>query len=171
MTLSINSPANTQITISSTLLNSFIASPASYTDVKVQMYFNSTSASTTETYTSTRLITSSTPVSTSAGLEYINTSFLNTSVFAQGVYHIVVTLTSSSEILTDEGCLFVEDDIACDVNTYRLLSTVDLNKRLNAGLDYYMLTKSQDCSCGCDNLIEIYNNLVTTLANNTCSTC
>lgn len=170
MTLSINT-GRTQISILSTLLNSFISSPASYTDIKVQMYFNSTSASTTETYSSTRLITSSTPVSTSGGLEYINPSFLSTSIFAQGVYHIVVTLTSSSEILTDEGCLLVQDTIACDVNTYRLDTSHTLQERIDAGLSYYMLTKSQDCVCGCDNLIEIYNNLVTTLANNTCTTC
>ncbi len=170
MVLTINS-GRTQISILSTLLNSFIASPASYTDIKVQMYFNSTSASTTETYSSTRLITSSTPVSTVAGLEYINTSFLGSSEFAQGVYHIVITLTSPSEILTDEGCILVSTTLPCDVNTYRLLSDVDLNKRLNVGLDYYMLTKSQDCPCGCNSLIEIYNNLITTLANNTCATC
>ena len=76
MTLTVNT-SRTQISILSTLLNSFIASPASYTNIKVQMYFNSTSASTTETYSSTRLITSSTPVSTSGGLEYINPSFLS----------------------------------------------------------------------------------------------
>lgn len=170
MTLSINT-SRTQISILSTLLNSFISNPASYTNVKVQIYFNSISTSTTETYSSTRLITSSTPVSTSGGLEYINPSFLTTTEFAQGVYHIAVTLTSPSEILTDEGCIFVEDNIACDVNTYRLDSTHTLQERIDAGLNYYMLTKSQDCPCGCDNLIEIYNNLVTTLANNTCATC
>jgi hypothetical protein len=169
MILSINTN-RTLITIQSTLLDLFIATPSSYTSVEVKIFQNSTTASTTETYSSTRLITSSTPVSTVAGLEYINPSFLSTTIFAQGVYHIVVTLTSPSEILTDEGCIFVSTTLPCDVNTYRLDTTHTLPERIDAGLNYYMLTKSQDCPCGCDNLIEIYNNLVTTLTNN-CTTC
>ncbi len=170
MTLSINTEL-TLIQITSTLLNSFITSPVSYTNITVEIWHNSVVTSTSEVYTSTVPITGSTNVSTVLGIEYINPSFLSTSIFAQGVYHIVVTLTSPSEILTDEGCLFVEDTVACDVNTYRLDTTHILQERIDAGLSYYMLTKSQDCPCGCDNLIEIYNNLVTTLANNTCATC
>lgn len=171
MTLSVNSPTNTQISILSTLLNSFIASPGSYTNVTIEIWYNSTTASTVEVYTSVIPITSSTNVSTVLGLEYVNPAFFSTTEFGQGVYHFLVTLTSESEILTDEGCLLVIDTLTCDVNTYRLLTTVDLNKRLNAGIDYYMLTQSQECVCGCDNLIEIYNNLILTIANNTCSTC
>lgn len=170
MTLSINSE-RTQISILDTLLNLFIATPGDYVDIDVQIFFNSTTSSTTKTYSSTSLITSSTAVSTSGGLEYINPSFFNETSFSEGIYHIIITLTSEDEIQTSEGCLFVQDTIACDVNAYRLLTTIDLNKRLNAGIDYYMLTQSQECTCGCDNLIEIYNNLVTTIANNTCSTC
>ncbi len=170
MTLSINS-GRTQISILDTLLNLFIATPGDYTDIDVQIFFNSTTSSTTKTYSVSVPITTSTPVSSVAGLEYINPSFFDTTIFEQGIYHFIITLTSESEIETSEGCLFVEDTIACDVNTYRLLTTVDLTKRLNAGIDYYMLTKSQSCTCGCDNLVEIYNNLITTVANNTCTTC
>lgn len=170
MTLSINS-GRTQISILDTLLNSFLAAPASYTDIDIQIYFNSTTSSTTKTYSVSVPITTSTPVSSVSSLEYINPSFFSGTEFSEGIYHVVIVLTSPSEIQTSEGCLFVQDTIACDVNTYRLLTTVDLNKRLNAGIDYYMLTQSQECVCGCDNLIEIYNNLVTTIANNTCSTC
>lgn len=170
MTLSINNDRS-QISIVDELLNDFIADPASYVDIDVQIFFNSTTDSTTETYSSTNLITDSTPVSTSGGLEYINPSFFGSTIFEQGVYHILIVLTSESQIETSEGCLFVEDTIACDINEYRLTSTIDLNKRLNVGIDYYMLTKSQSCTCGCDNLVEIYNNLITTIANNTCSTC
>lgn len=169
MTLSINSPTNTQISILSTLLNSFISSPASYTDIKVQIYFNSTSASTTETYSSTRLITSSTPVSTSGGLEYINPSFLSASIFSQGVYHIVVTLTSSSEILTDEGCLYVENGLKCDVDEYILNSSVDILERVLAGIKYQSLISATECPCKCDKKIKIYNNLID--INNTCQGC
>ena len=171
MNLSINSPTNTIITITSTLLNSFIAAPASFTDVTIQIFFNSTTTSTTETYTSADPITGSTNVATNAGVETILPAFFGGTEFAEGIYSILITLSSDEEILTDAGCLFVQDTIACDVNTYRLITTVDLNKRLSAGIDYYMLTQSQECVCGCDNLIEIYNNLVTTIANNTCSTC
>ena len=170
MTLSINED-RTVITIVDSLLNSFIAAPADYTDIDIQIYFNSTTTATTETYTDADPITTSTNVASNGGVETVNPAFFSATEFAQGIYHFTITLTSESEIETSDGCLFVEDTIACDVNTYRLLSTVDLTKRLNAGIDYYMLTKSQSCTCGCDNLIEIYNNLITTVANNTCTTC
>lgn len=170
MTLSINND-RTQLFIESTILDDFIATPSDYTDVDIQIYFNSTTSSTTETYTDADPITTSTNVASNAGVETINPAFFGATEFAQGIYHFIITLSSESEIQTSEGCLFVEDTIACDVNTYRLLSTVDLNKRLNAGIDYYMLTQSQSCTCGCDNLIEIYNNLITTIANNPCTTC
>lgn len=169
MTLSINSN-RTQISILDTLLNTFIATPGNYIDIDVQIYFNSITDSTTKTYSSTSLITGITDVSTSAGLEYINPSFFGGTEFAQGVYHIIVTLTSESEIQTSEGCLFVENTIACDVNDYRLDTTHTIYERINVGLDYYMLTKSQSCTCGCNNLIEIYNNLIIKMAN-TCATC
>lgn len=170
MTLSCNNN-RTIITIQSDLLDDFIADESAYTDIKVQIFFNSTTASTTETYTEDDPITTTTNVASNGGVETINPAFFTTTSFAQGIYHVVITLTSTDSIQTDEGCLFVEDTIACDVNDYRLLSTVDLIKRLNVGIDYYMLTKSQLCTCGCDNLVEIYNNLITTVANNTCTTC
>lgn len=170
MILSYNTD-RTIITISSSLLDDFIATPEDYTDVDIQIYFNSTTSSTTETYSEDDLITDVTNVATDSGVTWVNPAFFNTTEFSQGIYHVVITLTSTGSIQTDEGCIFIESTIACDVNDYRLLSTVDLNKRLNVGIDYYMLTKSQSCTCGCDNLVEIYNNLITTLANNTCSTC
>lgn len=171
MVLSINSPTNTIITISSTLLDDFIATPASYTDIDIQIYFNSTTDSTTETYSNSVPITGVTNVATNAGVETINPAFFGATEFAQGIYHVVIALTSDAEIQTDEGCLFVEDTIACDVNTYRLDTTHTLQQRIDAGLDYYMLTKSQDCTCGCDDLTEIYNNLVIKLDSNPCTTC
>lgn len=168
MTLSINS-GRTQISILSTLLNSFIASPASYTDVKVQIYFNDTTISTTETYSSTRLITGSTPVSTSGGLEYINPAFLSGTEFLQGVYNIKVTLTSLSEIQTDEGCLYVENGLKCDIDEYLLNSSVDILERVLAGIKYQSLISVTECPCKCDKKIKIYNNLVD--INNTCQGC
>ena len=170
MTLSINED-RTVITVVDSLLNSFIATPASYTDIDIQIYFNSTTDSTTETYSNSVPITGVTNVATNGGVETINPAFFGAIEFAQGIYHIVITLTSESEIETSEGCLFVEDGVACDINTYRLDTSHTLTERLNVGLDYYMLTKSQSCTCGCDNLIEIYNNLVLILDNNPCTTC
>lgn len=170
MTITYNSD-RTLLTVSSTLLDDFIADETAYTNIKVQIFFNSTTSSTTETYTENTPITTTTNVASNGGVETINPAFFGVTEFAQGIYHVIITLTSGTQIETDEGCIFVEDTIACDVNEYRLLSTVDLNKRLNVGIDYYMLTKSQSCTCGCDNLVEIYNNLITTVANNTCTTC
>lgn len=170
MTLTINED-RTVITVVSTLLTDFVGNEGDYTNIVIKIYFNSTTSSTSETYDEDNLITSVTNIFDDSGTNGINPAFFGTTEFAQGIYHVVIILTSEAEIQTSEGCLFVEDTIACDVNTYRLLTTVDLNKRLDAGIDYYMLTKSQSCTCGCDNLVEIYNNLITTVANNTCTTC
>ena len=121
MTLTCNSD-RTLITVSSTLLDDFIDAPEDYTNIEVKIYFNSTTVSTTETYTEDDPITTTTNVASNGGVETINPAFFTTTSFAQGIYHVVITLTSTDSIQTDEGCLFVEDTIACDVNDYRRLS-------------------------------------------------
>ena len=160
--------ARTEILVSSTLLDSFVANPANYVNITIRIYYNSLTDSTVETYTDASPLTSSTNVSTLAGVEKINPAFFSGTEFQQGVYHVLITLTAEGEIQTDEGCVFVEDDLACTIDTYRLNET-NQTKKLNAGLDYFLLKNLQDCSCQCEGMIEIYNNLIN--INNKCKTC
>jgi hypothetical protein len=169
MTLSINSPTNTIITIVDTLLNDFIAAPASYTDIDIQIYFNSTTSSTTETYTDADPITTSTNIASNSGVETVNPAFFGGTSFEQGIYHFIITLTSESEIETSEGCLYVEDGLKCDVDEYILNSSVDILERVLAGIKYQSLISATECPCKCDKKIKIYNNLID--INNTCQGC
>ncbi len=168
MVLTINT-GRTQISILDSLLNAFLTAPADYTDIDIQIYFNSITSSTTETYSVAVPITTSTPIASVAGLEYINPSFFDTTIFKQGVYHILITLNSDSEIETSEGCLYVEDGLKCDVDEYLLDSSVDILDRVLAGIKYQSLISATECPCKCDKKIKIYNNLID--INNTCQGC
>jgi len=168
MTLTINS-GRTQFSILSSLLNSFIGSPSSYTKIEIKIFQNTTETSTIKTYTSVSPITSSTDVATIAGLEYINPSFLGATEFVQGVYNVIVILTSVSGIQTDEGCIYVENGLKCDVDEYLLNSSVNILERVLAGLKYQSLISSEECPCKCDKKIKIYNSLID--INNTCQGC
>lgn len=168
MILTINT-ARTLITIESTLLDSFVAAPASYTNITITGYFNDTATGITETYTSAIPITAVTNVATNAGVETINPSFFSTTEFAQGVYRFYIVLISPTTIETDEGCIYVENGLKCNVDTYMLDETKTVNERVFAGLKYRALSSDVDCPCKCDNLIELYNNLNELLTN--CKTC
>jgi hypothetical protein len=152
------------------LLDLFIATPASYTSVEVKIFQNSTTASTTKTYTPASLITGVTDVATNAGVETISPSFFGATEFVQGVYDIVVTLKSTSAIQNDEGCLYVENGLKCQVDTYLLDETITVNERVLEGLKYQSLASSADCPCKCKEKIELYLNLIDNLTNK-CKTC
>lgn len=169
MTLSINGTFDL-ITVSSEELDDFISSPGSYVDVVVTGYYNSTTDSTSKTYTSTSPITGSTDVSTSAGVEKINPSFFGGTAFEAGVYYFTVTLTSEAGIEVDEGCIFVDDGIACLVDDYRI-GDATINDKILAGIDYTLLLNSQQCACKCLQLIELYNSLYKKLTTNSCQGC
>lgn len=146
MILSINHPTNTIITISSTLLDNFIASPSSYTKIEITGKINCTGA-VTKTYSSTSLITGSTDVRTSAGVETIVPNFFSTTAFANGVYGFEVALTSLSGNTTkDAGCLFVDEG--------SIFCAIDKNDSTKLEY-YYALEKGQNCSCNCTNLCDI----------------
>ena len=168
MTLTINT-GRTQISILDSLLNAFLIAPANYTGIDIQIYYNSTTSSVTETYSAAVPITTSTPVASITGLEYINPSFFGATIFEQGVYHILITLTSDSEIETSEGCLYVENGLKCDVDEYLLNPSVDILERVLAGIKYQSLISATECPCKCDKKIKIYNNLID--INNTCQGC
>lgn len=166
----VTNTARTQITITSDLLNLFITSPSSYTSVEVKIFQNSTTTSTTKTYTPTSLITSSTDVSTVSGIEYINPSFFGTTEFVQGVYDVIVTLNSSTRIQTEEGCLYVENGLKCQVDTLLVDETKTIQERILEGLKYQSLVSSAECPCKCKDKVELYLNLVDSITNK-CHTC
>ncbi len=170
MTLTIDS-SRTSITIDSTLLDNFIANPGNYTNVAVRMYVSDISSYTEEVYDSSNPITSSTNVQTNGGVETIVPGFLNASEFAQGQYKVEVILTDSSGITTDQGCLFVEDTIKCDIDNLRSDVSLSDEEKVLLGLDYFLLSMTASCDCECDKLIDLYNNLILRISNNDCSGC
>jgi hypothetical protein len=169
MTLTIN-PARTLITVTSSLLDNFIATPAAYTKITIKGYFNNTASPVTKEYTSLIPITSSTDVATNAGVETINPSFFLTTEFVQGIYQFDITLTGSTSIEQESGCLLVEEDLACQVSDYRNLDKT-VQEKLMVMSDYFLLRNSQECPCKCEYLMTLYLNLLTTLENNNCQTC
>jgi len=168
MTLSINT-ARTVLTISSTLLDLFVATPASYVNITVAGYVSDPDTATTETYSFSSLITASTNVRTSAGTETIVPAFFSATTFSEGVYKFVVTLTSEANVQTDEGCVFIHEDLKCTVDTNLLDETVPILERVLNGLKYQSLINTDECPCKCDEKMELYNNLI--LINEGCKTC
>lgn len=160
MTLSANSPTNTVITISSTLLDNFIASPSSYSKIEITGKINCTGA-VTKTYSSTSLITASTDVRTSGGVETIVPNFFSSTTFSNGVYGFEVALTNlSGSINKDNGCLFVDDGkIFCAIDK-------DCTDKL---MYYYTLEKAHNCSCNCTNLCDILSFIQDTNPSNDCN--
>ena len=170
MTLTIN-PALDLITVSSSLLDGFIASPISYTSLTVTIYHNSTETSVSEVYTDTDPITAITNVQTNAGVETIVPECLNMDTFTQGVYHVVISLKSSTQIQTEEGCLYVENGLKCLVDDYMLDETKSMEDRVLTGLKYNILLDVANCDCKCDKYIDLYNNLVILTGSEKCKTC
>jgi len=168
MTLTVNED-RTIITVVSTLLTDFVGNEGDYTNIIIQIYFNSTTNSTSETYDEDNLITSVTNVFDNSGTNGINPAFFDATEFAQGVYHIIITLTSEASIQTDEGCIFVEEDLGCDLDEYLLDENRPILERVLAGEKYKRLLAAQDCACKCDKKITIYNSLVD--IQNSCQSC
>lgn len=168
MTLSIN---NDLITIESTLLDDFIATPAGYENIVISIYHNNTISSVSETYDSLTPITGSTNVATNAGVETISPDFLTASTFTQGVYKIKIALRSSTQIQTDEGCLYVENGLKCLIDDVLLDETKSMAERVLTGLKYNMLLDVANCDCKCDKYIELYNNLITLTSGSKCQSC
>lgn len=159
MTLSINTPTNTIITISSTLLDSFIASPSSYTKIEITGKINCAGA-VTKTYTASSLITGSTDVRTSGGVETIVPNFFSATTFSNGIYGFEVALTNlSGSVTKDNGCLFVDEgSIFCAID----------KDNLEKMMYYYTLQNAQNCSCNCTNLCDILTAIQDT-TNNDCN--
>ena len=170
MTLTIDNTTRANIIIASTILDDFITAPASYTNIKIQIYQNSITDSVTETYTDSDPIDATTNVATVAGTEYINPAFFGATEFVQGVYHVIVTLTDDSSIQTDEGCIYVENGLKCLVDDYLINEKPTVQERILQGLKYQSLISATECPCKCDKKTELYLDLIDSLTNK-CTTC
>lgn len=150
----------TEIIISSTLLDSFIATPSNYTQIQVIGDITCSGTTTTKTYTPTSLITASTDVRTVSGVESIVPNFFGLTTFGNGIYSFTVELTSiTGNTLKDRGCLFIDLDVKCNI-------PVDC---LDKQMLHYTLTQAQSCDCDCKKLCEILNKITDTTTDNDCN--
>lgn len=159
MTLSINDSFNS-ITIVSTKLDAFIASPSSYSNIAIEGDLNCSGTTTTKTYSSTSLITGSTDVRTSGGTETIVPNFFGATVFENGVYSFTIKLkTLAGSTSSEKACLFVDNgDILCAIPT----------DCLDKQMLYYTLKNSFNCSCDCTQLCEMLETITETTVNCNC---
>lgn len=161
MTLSINSDFD-RIAIASDLLDSFIANPSAYSKIEVTGKINCSETGTTHEFKVGKLITNLSVVQTNAGAESIVPAFFGTTTFGNGIYGFSIQLTTLLGTTTvDAGCLFVDVDIRCSIPA----------DNLEKQMLHYVLTMSQDCSCNCQQLCDIYNELTSEDSSANCSHC
>lgn len=132
--------ASTSLTITSTLLTSYIAVPTNFT---IDITLNGTSITTAPTVD----------------------PYVESSVTVDTVYEVIVKLTqiSTGAVLLDTGCIFTEGDTSDDCASYyqTILQYAYDNKNIvdenvNKVLLYYNVIQSaQLCPCECDKIKEI----------------
>lgn len=158
MTLSIND-TYTVINISSSFLDLFIGTPASYTKLEVIGELNCSGTTTTKTYTAASPITGSTDVRTSGGVETIVPNFFGLTTFADGIYKFTLQLTTlSGTSSTDVSCVFSDVTTKCNIP----------QDCLEKQMLHYTLGQSQGCGCDCAKLCEIYDLINDTTTENGC---
>lgn len=88
----------------------------------------------------------------------------STTTLADGIYTFILSVSNDDETVDVEyGCLFVDNETKCLVaNAVKDCNNISLQ------LDYYLLTKAQDCDCDCDDLCTIYRRMTNELD---CSSC
>lgn len=173
MNLSINTTFN-EITIESSLLDLFIATPANYTSCIVTLIKDDNEAI-SETYTSSEPITALTNIKTVANVESMIPTFISstTTLFTTGVYNIKVTLTDNTTINVDTGCLFVDykESDQCNAEILKQIYNLDLEdvSTFEKMSIYRILEKSNECNCECEKVFRIYDYLISSL--NKCKSC
>lgn len=172
MTLTLNTTTCAAITIESTLLDDFIANPASYTNIVITAKYND-NAEITRIYTSINPIDATTDISTSGGVETVNPSLFDMTTFGQGVYSFDILLTAPSAVESEEGCIFVDCITTgeCTGTLKKQIYELDQSDRefTFKAIQYQMLEQIGDCQCKCDKAYVIYENLVNSLKD--CKTC
>lgn len=81
-----------------------------------------------------------------------------------GVYTIKLVTVTNAVRKTDFGCVFSDIDLKC-----KIAECVKDKQMLSLQLDYYILSKAQNCDCQCDDLCRIYKRLANELSH--CQSC
>ena len=104
-----------------------------------------------------------TTITTSSTNTYLITpSFVGLSVFQDGIYQIILEGTTTTNIIQDEKCTFIDTVLKCQVSELVAANNIE------AGILYYTLKQAQTCDCGCTNLCAIFCKL-NELLNNECT--
>ena len=166
MTLTLNTSTCDEITVASTILDDFIAAPASYISLLITATYNNGEA-VTRTYTDVSPITGTTDISTNAGVETINPSLFGMTTFSNGVYSFDFLLKSSGQTESEEGCIFVDciPTGECIGSIKKQIYELDVTDKEFAILaaSYDLLSKIGECQCKCDKAYTIYENLIDSL--------
>ena len=104
-----------------------------------------------------------TTITTSSTNTYLITpSFVGLSVFQDGIYQIILEGTTTTNIIQDEKCTFIDTVLKCQVSELVAANNIE------AGILYYTLKQAQTCDCACTNLCAIFCKL-NELLNNECT--
>jgi len=84
-------------------------------------------------------------------------ALLGTETPSDGIYSFVLSVTvesDSTKISTDYACLFVDNNLKCEV-----AECVKNSSNIELQLDYYILSRASGCECQCADLCVIYNRI------------
>lgn len=82
-------------------------------------------------------------------------SLFGTSTLSDSIYSFILTITNDDEsIIKEYSCLFVDNTTMCEI-----VDCVTETNNLELQLDYYLLTRAQDCDCDCTDLCTIYKRM------------
>lgn len=116
------------------------------------------------TYTDT-IVEGDVTLSTGTFTVDLATLFATTSALADSIYSFdLVINTTSSTVIREYGCLFVDNETSCKV-----VDKVVETNNIEIQLDYYLLSRAQTCSCTCDDLCVIFKRLTNELTR--CTSC
>lgn len=83
-------------------------------------------------------------------------SLFSTTDLSDSVYSFILVITNDDEtIIKEYSCLFVDKTTSCTI-----VDCVTETNNLELQLDYYLLTRAQDCDCDCSDLCTIYNRIL-----------
>lgn len=95
-----------------------------------------------------------------------STDIFSSGTLADGIYSFKLTVQYSDDTATaiKYACLFVDEETKCDVvDKVNNCDCLTDEEKLEAKLDWYLLTEAQECATNCVDLCDIYNRLVNVL--------
>jgi len=138
--------------IASDVLDDYITTPADYTSVTVSGTFNQGTAFSYELGT----LDTTGEVRTYSGEERIYPEFYELATFANGVYSVtIVAVKEDDTTVTEQGCVFMDCDVKCDVETIEQMVL------------HYALTNANGCTCDCAKMYTVYEALLSKISTGT----